>query len=100
MPLEGEWLDAMHCEVSAGLQQLPRYLSDIEVRSSLEDALGHFAEYASTLIRAFDTALAAESEEHVRQVLVDSKKGLTASDCGCLIAKKRCAESTQSTIFL
>ena len=70
---EAEWMEAMHREVSAGLRHLLPYLRDAEVRSPVADALGYFPEHASWLMPAIDAALAAESDEHFRQVLTDSK---------------------------
>lgn len=71
---ESAWMDAIHCNVSAGLRHLLPYLSDREGLAALvADALGHFPEHASWLVPAIDAALASESDEHVRQFLTESK---------------------------
>jgi len=71
---EAAWMDAIHRAVSPGLQHLLPYLSDREgLAPVVADTLGYFPEHASWLLPAIDAALASESEEHVRQVLADSK---------------------------
>lgn len=70
---EAGWLDALHRAVSAGLRHLLAYLRGSEVRASVADALGRFPEHASWLMPVIDEAMASESNEHVRQVLTDSR---------------------------
>ena len=69
---------AIHRGVSAGLRHLLPYLRDREGLAPLVvQTLGNFPEHASWLAPAIDTALASESDEHVRQLLAESKARLT-----------------------
>ena len=71
-------MEAIHRDVAAGLGHLLPYLSDREGLGSLvAETLGHFPEHGSWLVPAIDAALASESDEHVRQVLAESKARLT-----------------------
>lgn len=65
--------------VSAGLRHLLPYLGDSapDLRATLADAFGNFPEHGSWLLPAIDAALASESDQHVRQVLAESKARLT-----------------------
>jgi hypothetical protein len=82
-------MKAIHRAMSAGLRYLLPYLSDPEDASLVAEALGNYPEHASWLVPAIDAALAAESEEHVRQALTDSKTRLTS---GCSGSSGRAVE--------
>ena len=66
--------------VSAELRHLLPYLGDPapDLRASVAEVLGSFPEHTSWLVPAIDTALAAESDEHVRTVLAESRTRLTS----------------------
>lgn len=70
-------MEAIHRAVSTRLRHLLPYLGDQEGLAPLvAQTLGNFPEHASWLAPAIDTALASESDEHVRQVLAESKARL------------------------
>ena len=74
-------LKAIHRNVSEGLQHLLVYLSDREGLAPLVAlALGNFPEHASWLVPAIDAALESESDDHIRDVLTESRDRLTAPD--------------------
>jgi hypothetical protein len=74
-------LEAIQRGVSAGLRHLLPYLGDPapDLRSLVAETLGNFPEHKSWLVPAIDPALASESDEHVRQVLNESKARLINS---------------------
>jgi hypothetical protein len=70
-------LEAIRRGVSAGLQQLLPYLGNREGLGSLvAETLGNFPEHSDWLAPAIDSALASESDEHIRQVLAESRARL------------------------
>jgi hypothetical protein len=76
-------MEAIHRGVSAGLQNLLPYLNDREgLAALLAQALGEFPEHTSWLVPAIDAALGSESNEHVRQVLAESRTRLTTASAG------------------
>jgi hypothetical protein len=76
---EDEAMRAIHDAVSAGLQHLLPYLSDVEHKWPVASALGNYPEHASWLVPAIDAALASETDEPVRRVLSEGKARLTSS---------------------
>jgi hypothetical protein len=71
-------MKAIHREVSEGLRQLLPYLRDREGLAPLvAETLGNFPEHASWLLPAIDAALASEPDQHVRQVLAESRTRLS-----------------------
>lgn len=75
---EAAWMDAIHCAVSAGLRHMLPYLSmpDVGNNALIAETLGHFPEQASWLLPAIDAVMASEADDHVRQVLTESKARL------------------------
>ena len=76
-------MESIHRGVSAGLRRLLPYLGDREGLGALvAETLGNFPEHTSWLVPAIDAALASESDEHIRQVLAESKTRLTTVSTG------------------
>lgn len=70
-------LEAIRRGVSAGLQRLLPYLGNREGLGALvAETLGNFPEHSDWLAPAIDSALASESDEHIRQVLAESRARL------------------------
>ena len=76
---ERAMMEAIRRGVSAGLRHLLPYLGDPapDLRAAVADALGNFPEHGSRLLPAIDAVLASESDQHVRQVLAETKARLT-----------------------
>jgi hypothetical protein len=71
-------MEAIRRDVSAGLRHLLPCLSDRDgLAAMVAEVLGNFPEHACWLVAAIDAALAQESDEHVRQVLAESRARLT-----------------------
>jgi hypothetical protein len=70
---------AIHQGVSASVRSLLSFLRDREGLAPLvAEALGCFPEHASWLLPAIDAELALQSDDHVRQVLAESRARLTS----------------------
>ena len=71
-------MEAIRRGVSAGLRHLLPYLRDGDGLAPLvAETLGNFPEHVSWSVPAIDAALASEPDEHVREVLAESKARLT-----------------------
>jgi hypothetical protein len=75
---ERAMMAAIQRGVSAGLRHLLPYLGDAapDLRASVAEALGKFPEHSSWLLPAIDAAVAAEPDQHVRQLLAESNARL------------------------
>lgn len=77
---EAAMMRAIHEGVAPVLRDLLPWLTDKEgLGSIVADVLGNFPEHASWLVPAIDAALLSVSDEHVRQVLADSRARLTSA---------------------
>ncbi|HVX61640.1 MAG TPA: hypothetical protein VHC19_13590 [Pirellulales bacterium] len=75
---ERSTLEAIHRGVAAGLPRLLPYLGNQEGLGALvAETLGNFPEHSDWLAPAIDAALLSESNEHIRQNLIESKARLT-----------------------
>lgn len=76
-------LESIHRTVSAGLRKLLPYLSEGEgLGAAVAETLGRFPEHAAWLAPAIEEAIGRESDEHVRQVLAESRTRLTNASIG------------------
>lgn len=77
---EAETMQAIHRNISAGLQHLLPFLNDEDgLASVVADVVGNYPEHVSWLLPAIDKALASQSDVHVRHLLAQSKARLSSA---------------------